>query len=115
MTTDSSDAHACIVCLESESTESSPLLQTGCGCRGSAGWIHAQCAVAAAAAQQERTGSWGGGGKHPWQLCATCRVPYTGPLKLALARAWCARTVDLPADAMERLSLIHISEPTRPY
>ena len=41
------------------------------------------------------------GGKHPWQLCATCSVPYTGQLKLVLAREWCRRSASLPAAAPE--------------
>ena len=46
------------------------LLPMGCGCRGSSGWVHAACAVQAAAAQQERAGTWAGDrGRYPWQLC----------------------------------------------
>jgi hypothetical protein len=94
--------HVCFICFDADGC--APLLQTGCGCRGSAGWVHGSCAVTAAAAQQERTGSWGGGGKHPWQLCPTCRVPYSGALKLLLAREWCRRSSCLPAEAPERFA-----------
>ena len=55
-------AVSCLICLEA----AEPMVQLGCGCRGSMGWVHEQCAIRAAAAQQERTGTWAG--KHPWQL-----------------------------------------------
>ena len=96
---------SCFVCLEHDDGESSPLLQTGCGCRGSAGWIHGRCAILAASAQQERAhGDWAGIGKHPWQRCPTCHVPYTGPLKLTLAHEWCRRTEHLPASDLQRFA-----------
>ena len=71
-------------------------LQTGCGCRGSAGWVHAGCCAKvdhaaakwhfpykasdmarrflqlvaqAAAAKQASAGTWAG-----WQLCPTCKL-----------------------------------------
>ena len=31
---------------------------------------------------------WAGAGKYPWQRCPTCKQPFTGELKLVLARAW---------------------------
>lgn len=73
----------CSVCLSAENdggvsgdgsnnavSGSGKLLPVGCGCRGSSGWVHAACAVQAAAAQQERAGTWAGDrGRYPWQLC----------------------------------------------
>lgn len=40
----------------------------------------------------------GGAGalRHPWRVCTTCKVAFTGPLRLALAREWCRRTAQLP-------------------
>lgn len=89
---------ACFICLERSSgsgDELGELLSPGCGCRGSAGRVHERCAVHAAAAEHARAGTWAG--KHPWQLCPTCKLPYTGALKLVLAEAWCARA-DARAD-----------------
>ena len=81
----------CFICLEeSAGTAAIPLLQTGCGCRGTAGHVHELCAIRAAAAEHERAGTWAG--KHPWQLCAMCKLPFTGALKLSLAQEWCRRT-----------------------
>ena len=45
--------------------------------------MHAACAIRAAVAQQERFGTWAARAGHPWQLCTTCKLPYTGALKLA--------------------------------
>ena len=40
----------CFICLERDREY---LVGMGCGCRGSAGWVHESCALKAAAAQQE--------------------------------------------------------------
>lgn len=85
---------ACFICLERDLDGARPL-PLGCGCRGSSGWAHAACAIHAAAAQQERAGDWAGRGRFPWQLCPTCKLPYSGGLKLVLAREWCRRTEHL--------------------
>ena len=93
----------CLVCLEGESD--GRLLQLGCGCRNTSGFTHEACAIAAAAAQQERAGTWSGPvGKHPWQLCPTCRLPYTGPLKLALAKEWARRCEPLSPTDLQRFA-----------
>ena len=91
---------ACFICLEGDVDQA--LLQPGCGCRGSSGSVHEHCAIQAAAAQQASAGTWTG--KHPWQLCAVCRLPYTGPLKLALAQEWCRRTEPLAATDTQRFA-----------
>ena len=89
---------ACYICLEGRG-DADELLALGCGCRGSSGMVHTHCAIQAAAAQQERAGTWSGPvGRHPWQLCPTCKLPYTGEFKLALAREWCRRTEPLAND-----------------
>ena len=62
----------CFICLESASE--SPLIPTGCGCRGFAGWVHKHCAIRAAVAATERAGSWKTPGRSPWQVCDTCRT-----------------------------------------
>ena len=98
---------ACYICLESSSSEDDrqPLLALGCGCRGSSGFVHAACAIQAAVAQQERAGTWSGPvGRHPWQLCPTCKLPYTGELKLTLAQEWCRRTEPLATDDLQRFA-----------
>ena len=91
----------CFICLE-EGTAAMPLLQPGCGCRGTAGHVHELCAIRAAAAEHERAGTWAG--KHPWQLCATCKLPFTGALKLALAQEWCRRTAPLAPTDVQRFA-----------
>ena len=97
---------ACIICLEGGCDErNGELIALGCGCRGSSGFVHEQCAIQAAAAQQERAGTWSGPiGKHPWQLCPTCKLPYTGALKLALAQEWCRRTEALAPEDTQRFA-----------
>ena len=101
LATEEATSACCFICLE-EATgpTAAPLLQTGCGCRGTAGHVHALCAMRAAAAEHERAGTWAG--KHPWQLCATCKLPFTGALKLALAQEWCRRTEPLPPTDVQR-------------
>ena len=84
----------CFICLET-GDPATPLLPTGCGCRGDAAYIHEVCATKAAVASVQRSQgrSWAG-----WQLCPTCKQRYTGALKLALAREWCRRTEASPDD-----------------
>ena len=36
-------------------------------------------------------------------MCPTCRLPYTGPLRLALAQEWCRRTETLAQDDQQRM------------
>ena len=93
---------ACITCLEDGGDD---LFALGCGCRGTMGYSHARCAIKAAAAQQERAGTWTGPvGRHPWQLCPACKLPYTGEIKLALAREWCQRTDALALTDTQRFA-----------
>ena len=92
----------CFICLEPADTAAMPLSQPGCSCRGSAGHVHELCALRAAAAEHERAGTWAG--KHPWQLCATCKIPFTGTLKLALAQEWCRRTELLALTDVQRFA-----------
>ena len=103
LATEEATSACCFICLE-EATgpTAAPLLQTGCGCRGTAGHVHALCAMRAAAAEHERAGTWAG--KHPWQLCATCKIPFTGALKLALAQEWCRRTEPLARTDVQRFA-----------
>ena len=103
LATEEATSACCFICLE-ETTgpTAAPLLQTGCGCRGTAGHVHAHCAIRAAAAEHERAGTWAG--KHPWQLCATCKLPFTGALKLALAQEWCRRTEPLARTDVQRFA-----------
>jgi hypothetical protein len=83
---------ACRICYGDDVDEL--LLLSGCGCRGSSGHLHATCAVQAAASNPRLR-----------QICAMCKVPYSGALKLALAEDWCRRTAHLDAAAdMERFA-----------
>eukprot|EP01043_Picozoa_sp_COSAG02_P057998 COSAG02_NODE_7140_length_3160_cov_24.772623_5_plen_275_part_00 len=61
----------CFICLEGHG-----LLLRGCACRGSAGFLHLPCLVAAAQVNAAR-----------WHNCPTCGQRWTGRLKLAIARA----------------------------
>ena len=69
----------CVVCLDHDGV----LIQSGCGCRGDAGWVHGACKIAVA------VHSSGGAFAEPWYKCATCRQGYTGELVVVLAEeAW---------------------------
>ena len=87
---------SCWVCLEG--AEAGRLRQ-GCSCRGSAGAVHLQCLVQAAAAQQDRIGPPPRGGPDGefgthmqlamsgWLVCNTCKQEYVGSLGLDFVRA----------------------------
>lgn len=68
-------------------------MHCGCGCVGHAGHVHLDCAVAAAREEWER-----------WFDCPTCGQPWTGKLKLALARARVDLMSHRPAHDAERQS-----------
>ena len=60
----------CYVCLEGGGF----FLPTGCGCRGSAGWMHVDCLF-----EMIKDRSQGA-----FSYCPTCRQPYTGELFIRL-------------------------------
>ena len=74
------DRPLCHVCLEgdddAEGSARSQLVHGGCGCRGSAGFVHHGCLVDAAMHNPKS-----------WTMCPTCLQEYTGPACLGLARA----------------------------
>lgn len=105
----------CWVCQEEgDSAEEGKLLHTGCGCRGSSGWVHLSCLVAAANGQTKtfeelyaaipavetadgqrlahvddflasaRSGPQPG---MVWRRCPTCEQLFTGEVELGLAKA----------------------------
>ena len=78
----------CWVCCESEP----PLIHTGCGCRGSAGFAHLRC-VAGAASHKSDT----------WRTCPTCQQLFTGAFAVAMARQRAELQSDKPAEDEERL------------
>ena len=71
----------CIICLDS----GSPLLQSGCACRGDSGLAHVACLVENAIAQRPRRGD------DVWRVCQTCKQEFTGAMRTGLAEAWRAR------------------------
>ena len=71
----------CWVCCEGVDSPNGAPSPTGCACRGSAGFAHLPCLVAAARNQL---------GPQPaeyWHTCPTCKQGYTGATLLGLARA----------------------------
>jgi tetratricopeptide (TPR) repeat protein len=80
----------CWVCCEGESH--SPLLFTGCGCRGSSGLAHISCLVQAATHNVDR-----------WTSCPTCTQDFTGECEIGLARARWEGVRDRPPEDEERL------------
>ena len=80
----------CWVCLEAGS-DGEPLLR-GCACRGGAGYAHLRCFELDATHSRQQ-----------WVQCRTCGQPFTGSLRLALARAFWATVSDRPMDDPDRL------------
>ena len=78
---------SCWICCEGEL-----LISTGCACRGSAGFVHLPCLVAAATHDVDL-----------WTTCPLCRQEYTGEADLGLARARWELVCNRPAEDEERL------------
>ena len=68
----------CVICLQSDPVP----VQSGCACRGDAGWAHVACLIEKAVAQRRQRGS------SAWTTCQTCMQEFTGAIGLALAEAW---------------------------
>ena len=81
----------CWICCDS-AMAGSPLISTGCACRGSAGLAHLPCLVAAAATRVDL-----------WTTCPTCKQEFTGEMDVGLARARWETVRERPADDAERL------------
>jgi tetratricopeptide (TPR) repeat protein len=74
--------HVCYICLEggggpAAASDGAELVHGGCGCRGTAGYAHIRCLIAAAKNKAKS-----------WHSCPTCKQEYTGRAALGLARAW---------------------------
>ena len=83
----------CPICLDSDG----PLVQQGCACRGHAGLSHVACMV-----QYASHGRDTDDGFERWVECATCKQPFTGAMKHALAEAWWQYARRMPVVATER-------------
>ena len=74
-------AGACIICLDSED-DPAPI-QSGCACRGDAGWAHVACRVKLAEHSEDPSAS---SHADAWQKCGTCHMRFGGAMELELAR-----------------------------
>ena len=75
------------------------MLKKGCGCRGSSGMAHLDCAVAAAPHQKNEAGQVEG-----FLKCPTCKHKYSGAMKMGLARADVELLAGLDPDHPDRLT-----------
>jgi len=73
-------AGACIICLDCED-DPAPI-QSGCACRGDAGWAHVACRVKLAEHNEDPSASTHASA---WQKCGTCHIRFAGPMELDLA------------------------------
>ena len=71
----------CTICYESHP----PPIQSGCACRGDAGFAHIECIVQAAVSRFVQRGP------KVWRECHTCKESFTGAMQTGLAEAWWAR------------------------
>ena len=81
--TPSTGGASCYICLEGASN--GELLRGGCACRSGSGWVHAECAVKAAQANEA-----------VWHVCPTCKQGWTGNLQLQLCRERWRLALDRP-------------------
>jgi hypothetical protein len=84
----------CYVCYESQP----PPIQSGCACRGEAGFVHIECMVQVAVSQVGHRGNTAWWGSH------TCKQHFTGAMRTGLAEAWWARVRDAVEENAERQS-----------
>jgi hypothetical protein len=84
---------ACYICYES----APPPIQSGCACRGEAGFVHIECMVQAAVSQVAHRGTIA------WHTCHTCKQHFTGAMRRGLAEAWWARVRNAEVESNERL------------
>ena len=98
--------HACWVCLDAHDPHGAAATRTGCACRGSAGYAHLSCLIAAA---RHKEGSFQA--RHDaWTQCPTCRQQYLGGMDIKMGRARWNIYRDGAEDGGERLSaLAHFS------
>ena len=88
----------CAICLDGGDD---PLpIQSGCGCRGDGGLAHVACKAKMHAKMHARS-------DEHWHRCPMCKQPYTGEMRLGLARARMDAARHLPPDAPERLNAAH--------
>ncbi len=87
-------SNTCFICLESGRHEDgSPVLSTGCACRGTAGYAHVPCVAAAAQHRDTR-----------WYSCDTCKMDFTGALMMELAEKHWQRVRDRSVNDEERIT-----------
>ena len=97
-TVEADDAR-CFICFDGITEEGARPIRSGCACRGEAGLAHLECRVKDAEAR--------GPAPHVWWLCATCKQPFTGPMRMGLAEANWSRMRDLPEDDIMRKTAAH--------
>ena len=76
----------CWVCLgEGADAEGGTLLQSGCGCRGGAGYAHVACLIEhAMRSQAAHVGTDWDASQAGWVNCPTCKQRYSGAMKIGL-------------------------------
>jgi len=89
----------CFICFDGVTEGGARPIRSGCACRGEAGLAHVDCRAKAAEAR----------GPHPsvWWLCATCKQPFTGSMRMGLAQAYWSRVRDLAEEDMRRQTAAH--------
>lgn len=70
----------CYICWEPEHSSTENPIRRDCGCRGTGGWAHIDCIVAACKAQREACISL----HVDWIKCIQCQQAYNGPTKKRL-------------------------------
>ena len=94
--------HACWVCLDAHDPHGAAATRTGCACRGSAGYAHLSCLIAAA---RHKEGSFQAC-HDAWTTCPACKQQYHGPMELGMAQTRWNDCHDRPEDDEERLSAL---------
>ena len=93
------DGGACVICLESDP----PHIQSGCACRGDAGFAHVECRAEAATHRMTQSDALDG-----WWKCGTCGQEFTGAMRLGLAEVWWSTVHHLPKDDKQQFPAANI-------
>lgn len=83
----------CFICID----ESTPPIQSGCGCLGETGWVHIDCILKVAKHAPEN------GDDSVWYKCKICTRKFTGNVREALAREWVSKTQEKPENDKEKM------------
>lgn len=78
LTDAAAESDRCVICLD---TGDPVPIQSGCACRGAAGFSHVACRIKAAVAATQL------GDHTQWKTCATCNQDFAGVLGLELSEA----------------------------